>query len=196
MGKKKEKSTVEKVVEMQKQAGPPKIEPPTIESTPIKLWKDEQGKDRYVMDPSIQENGINPLNFVVGVKDFDLARHILTRGVIAVKTSTSSSEDKLNVILQSLNDMKPKDSVEASLITKATALYSQGMSYLSKLEDAKCLEHMQCYGNLATKLLRLHNETIEALSRYRRGGEQRVIVQHQQINLSDQAKAVVGQFPV
>lgn len=30
----------------------------------------------------------------------------------------------------------------------------------------------------AIKLLRLHNETIEALCRYRRKGEQRVVVQH------------------
>lgn len=44
--------------------------------------------------------------------------------------------------------------------------------------------------NTATKLIRLHNETIDALCRYRRGGEQRVIVQHIQVN--DGGKAVVG----
>lgn len=42
--------------------------------------------------------------------------------------------------------------------------------------------------------MRVYNETIETLSRYRRGGEQRVIIQHQQVNLSGQAKAVVGNF--
>jgi hypothetical protein len=42
--------------------------------------------------------------------------------------------------------------------------------------------------------MRVHNESIETLSRYRRGGEQRVVIQHQQVNVSGQAKAMVGQF--
>lgn len=37
---------------------------------------------------------------------------------------------------------------------------------------------MSAYGNIAIKYMRLHNETIEALGRYRRGGEQRVTVVH------------------
>jgi len=42
----------------------------------------------------------------------------------------------------------------------------------------------------AIKLLRLHNETIEALSRYRRGGEQKVVVQH--VNVNNGGQAIVG----
>lgn len=42
----------------------------------------------------------------------------------------------------------------------------------------------------ATKLLRLHNETVEAINKYRRGGEQRVVVQHVQVN--EGGKAIVG----
>jgi len=46
------------------------------------------------------------------------------------------------------------------------------------------------YGNLAIKLLRLHNETIETLGRYRRGGEQKVTVQH--VNVNEGGKAIIG----
>ena len=38
--------------------------------------------------------------------------------------------------------------------------------------------------------IRLHNETIETLSRYRRGGEQKVTVQH--VNVNDGGKAIIG----
>ena len=46
--------------------------------------------------------------------------------------------------------------------------------------------NMKC----AIKLLRLHNETTEALARYRRKGEQKVVVQH--VNVNDGGKAIVG----
>ena len=41
--------------------------------------------------------------------------------------------------------------------------------------------------NRATKLMRLHNETLEALNRYRRKGEQRITIQHVQVNDGGQA---------
>ena len=38
--------------------------------------------------------------------------------------------------------------------------------------------HLEPLTNLAIKFMRVHNETIEALNRYRRGGEQKVTVTH------------------
>jgi hypothetical protein len=44
--------------------------------------------------------------------------------------------------------------------------------------------------NRATKLMRLHNETLEALNRHRRKGEQKVVVQH--VNVNNGGQAVVA----
>ncbi len=192
--KKKERLEVEKVVEAKEPApSPKKIKPPEIESTPMKTWKDENGQHKLAIDPAIRSDAVTIYNQLAGVKDSELAQHIVRTGVQAIKSFDPNGEH-VNIILQSLHDMKPKDSVEASLITQAAALHSHGMTYLWRADKAERYEHMQHYGNLATKFLRLHNETIEALSRYRRGGEQRVIIQHQQVNISGQAQAVVGQF--
>lgn len=49
---------------------------------------------------------------------------------------------------------------------------------------------VEFYMKSALKLLRLHNETLEAVSRYRRGGEQKVIVQH--VNVNNGSQAIVG----
>ena len=46
--------------------------------------------------------------------------------------------------------------------------------------------------NRSSKLTRLYNETLEALMRYRRKGEQKVIVQH--VNVNDGGRAIVGNF--
>jgi hypothetical protein len=52
------------------------------------------------------------------------------------------------------------------------------MKNLRRSATADMLCHSEHYINKAIKLLRLHNETVEALNRYRRGGEQKIVVQH------------------
>ena len=48
-------------------------------------------------------------------------------------------------------------------------------------------------GNLAVKLLRTYTAQLEALKRYRSAGEQRVVVQHQHVNVTaDQAAVQVN----
>lgn len=83
-----------------------------------------------------------------------------------------------NNAIQALVDEKPQNAVEARLIAQQNALFFQGMAYLSRAENSNMLPHTELYLKSAVKLLRLHNETIEALCRYRRGGEQKVLVQH------------------
>ena len=65
------------------------------------------------------------------------------------------------------------------------------MRYLNKANQADMLWYAEFYMKSALKLLRLHNETVETLNRYKRGGEQKIVVQHNV--LAD--KAVV-QFPI
>ena len=45
-------------------------------------------------------------------------------------------------------------------------------------------------GNTAVKLLRTYTAQLEALKRYRSGGEQRVVVQHQHVNVTAEQTAV------
>jgi hypothetical protein len=44
--------------------------------------------------------------------------------------------------------------------------------------------------NRATKLMRLYNETLDCLNRHRRKGEQKVTVQH--VNVNNGGQAVIG----
>jgi len=85
--------------------------------------------------------------------------------------------------------------VEARLTAQAAVLYANGMRYLARAEQAELLDHSEHFLRHATKLLRLHNETTDALSRYRRRGEQRVVVQHQYVQVNEGGSALVaGQF--
>jgi hypothetical protein len=84
----------------------------------------------------------------------------------------------MNIMFQSLNDFKPKDAVEARLASQAAVLYQHGMDRLRQAGRADRSAHAEAEINMSIKLLRCHNETIEAINRYRRGGEQKVTVTH------------------
>lgn len=129
------------------------------------------------------------LNQAFGVKDFELTKQIFDSGV-RTHSSICTGSDCLNVVIQSIHDVQPKDAVEAKFATQASALFFHGLSNLQKAETAEMACHADHYTNKAVKLLRLHNETIEALSRYRRGGEQKVTVTHAVIT----EKAIVNNF--
>lgn len=155
-----------------------KINPPTMESTPIKFWKNEDGRYKAALSNDASSSDITEMiKSVVGVKDGDLALQIFQSGISA-HGSTGEEIRNWNVILQALHDIGPKDAVEARLALQAGALFANGMSSLGRAEKADMLGHSEHYTNRAIKLLRLHNETIEALSRYRRDGEQKVTVVH------------------
>jgi len=120
-----------------------------------------------------------------GTSEDDLAFEIINNGIGSV--IADKAESKFNVCCQSLSDAEVKDITEARLVLQANSLYSQGMKCLERGEASDKFKGMDFFMKYGIKLLRLHNETIETLSKYRRGGEQRVIVQHVNVNQGGQA---------
>lgn len=138
---------------------------------------------------SMDNPGTAVFQDLTGTNDMEIAEEIFRRGFLAMPKN-NDEQKKFNTIFQSLSDCEPKDSVEAKLCMQGTALYAQGMEYLRRGEHSNRFDHSEFYMKFAIKLLRLHNETIEALCKHRRGGEQRVVVQH--VNVNDGGQAIVG----
>jgi hypothetical protein len=139
--------------------------------------RDLESRDERLKRLGVSEGanlGASVLAEAVGKDNCNLFSHIVKKSTVAL---AGKAED-CNLALESINAEEPKDAVEVRLISQANALYSQGMGMLMRLENAERMDFMREYGNLAIKLMRAHNETIEALSRYRRGGEQKVTVVH------------------
>ena len=64
------------------------------------------------------------------------------------------------------------------------------MDMLMRAKETDLTPTLQECGSLAVKLLRTYTAQVEALARLRRGGEQRIIVQHAHID--DGGQAIVG----
>ena len=160
-------------------------------ATPVKWSKDENGQDKFEFDPT-RGNKQKLFESVMGVGDLALGINILLESAGAIEPRMKDlSKD---YIMQTINDLKPSDAIEARLAAQAAVAWLYAMKSMKLCGSADMLCHIEAMANLGIKLMRVHNETVESLARHRRGGEQRVIVQHQQVNISGEAKAVVGNF--
>ena len=128
------------------------------------------------------------LKDVMGSIDSELAMFIFNRG----KNSLTVDDEvqACSIAIESLAAESPKDVTEARLVLQKNSLFSMGMKYLERSECHNMTPQKEFCMKNAIKLLRLHNETVEALSRYRRGGEQKVLVQH--VNISDGSQGIIN----
>lgn len=157
-----------------------------LESSPLKwIKKEKQEAPSTVIERRREDNPENEdlffkrLKEVIGVKDTELAIDIFAQGAATIKTLMKDSVHGYNVTIQLLNDVKPKDAIEARLALQAHSAFSYAMTQLSRASSVEYMGNAESCANLAIKFMRIHNETIEALSKYRRGGVQQVVVHHQ-----------------
>lgn len=127
----------------------------------------------------------------VGANNVKFAGSLFSSCFHAVNDNLQGSQlvEKANDILTALNSFKPADEFEGMLITRLITLHFQSMAFISRTKSNDDLT-IDLNINRSTKLMRLYNETLETLMRYRRKGEQKVTVQH--VTIENGGKAVVG----
>jgi hypothetical protein len=100
------------------------------------------------------------------------------------------SAENLNAALAAVTGINPRDEAEAMLAAQMVGVHWLAMDLLRKANDRPRLNDA---GNMAVKLLRTFAAHLETLKRYRSAGEQRVVVQHQHVNVTaDQAAVQVN----
>jgi hypothetical protein len=102
-----------------------------------------------------------------------------------------ATPEALNVALDSVAVLAPRDGMEVMLCSQLVALHSQSMEFLRRgmLPD-QTNDGVDCNVNRATKLLRTFATMAECLRTYRVGGHQRVTVEHVTVQAGGQA--IVG----
>ena len=110
--------------------------------------------------------------------------------VMRPKGSALPTQTEFNAALAAIDGIRPGDEIEAMLAVQMVATYETAMDMLIRAKQADLMPTLQECGSLAVKLLRTYTAQVEALVRLRRGGEQRVIVQH--VTVNEGGKAIVG----
>lgn len=96
-----------------------------------------------------------------------------------------------NATHDALVAMNPADEYEGMLCSRLLALHNQYMNFMTRsCQPNQTTEGIDLNINRATKLMRLYNETLDCLNRHRRKGEQKITVQH--VNVNSGGQAVIG----
>jgi hypothetical protein len=97
---------------------------------------------------------------------------------------------QLNAMLAAVDGMQPANEAEAMLATQMAGTHRVAMDMMARAAKAPTREAMQEYGTLATKLLRTYTTQIEAFGKIRRGGSQKMRVEH--VHVYEGGQAIVG----
>lgn len=127
-----------------------------------------------------------------GSASYEFSLMILSTTISGFFTNDSyNGAFNANAVRDALIAMTPADEYEGMLCSRLLVLHNQYMHFMTRaISNTQTSQGIDLNINRATKLMRLYNETLEALNKYRRKGEQKVTVQH--VNVGNGGQAVVA----
>jgi len=134
--------------------------------------------------------GVALVTDAVGTSDLEFYSGLVRQLATAVSSNGRIDERDLNFMLAVIKDIKPKDQLEAMLAAQMAATHMAILNFAPRLHQAKTLEELDSFTRVFNQLQRTYTAQMEALKRYRTGGEQKVTVQH--VSVSEGGQAIVG----
>ena len=126
----------------------------------------------------------------LGTADRDFYTGLIDQLATAVSRGDQIDERRLNFLLSVVKGIEPKDQLEAMLAAQMATVHEATMTLGRRLANAETVEQRDSADRAFNKLARTFTTQLEALKRYRTGGEQKVTVQH--VSVSEGGQAIVG----
>ncbi len=130
------------------------------------------------------------LTDALGTSDLDFYRGLLRQLTNAVSVKGRLDERDLNFMLAVIKDVKPSDQIEAMLAAQMAATHVAILNFAPRLSRVETIQQQDSVTRAFNQLQRTFTAQMEALKRYRTGGEQKVTVQH--VSVSEGGQAIVG----
>ncbi len=171
-----------------------------VNSHPIFRTRETDGKEtiELALDENLEHtDSVNLLSArimeVTGSSDSTVGVHFLTilgKAMIPAKANLREFSSQIGTIAKTMQALAPQDEYEGQLISQLVILHEHAIEWLGKAMRTERVDFANVYLNGASKLLTRHHETLEALLKYRRKGEQRVHVEH--VHVHGGGQAIVG----
>lgn len=126
----------------------------------------------------------------IGGGDHDFVVGLIGQIVNVTGKGANYDAGAANFMLSAIKGVQPQDEVEAMLAAQMAATHMLSMTFARRLNHVDNIPQQDSAAAAYNKLTRTFATQVEALKRYRTGGEQRVTVQH--VNVSDGGQAIVG----
>ena len=167
---------------------------------PVKFKAVESDSD----NPNISLQGLNdPLYEVkmleaLGTADSNLQAHLVDQAALTFKGTASRDGFDNNATVLACNNalsilggIQPQDEIEGMLAVQMIGVHNMAMETLQRaMMGGQSFEGKQVNVNQATKMLRTFTAQMEALKKYRTGGQQKMTVEH--VHVNEGGQAIVG----
>ena len=156
----------------------PEIKPAKRQAPRIKM----RGKEMIIAQKDIMR--------ALGTNSADFTDGVLQQLANAVSPGRGADEEAINFGLAVIAGVEPKDELETMLAMQMVAVHMATMTFTRRLAHVETLDQQNSAERALNKLSRTFAMQLEALKRYRTGGEQKVVVQH--VNVNEGGQAIVG----
>jgi hypothetical protein len=126
----------------------------------------------------------------LGTWDLDFYHGLLNQLATAGSKGGQVDERGLNFMLSVMKGVQPRDQLEAMLAAQMAAVHMATMTIAQRLAHVENIPQQDSAERAFNKLSRTFTTQMEALKRYRTGGEQKVTVQH--VSVAEGGQAIVG----
>jgi hypothetical protein len=146
-----------------------------------------KGHEISIDHPS-ERVGLLLMQNALGTSDRAFMVGLLTQ--LGRATGAKVHEADLNFMVSFINGIEPRDHVESTLAAQMATVHMAMMKSIQDLPLTKNLLQQDAAERAINKFARTFIAQVEALKRYRSGGEQKVTVQH--VSVSEGGQAIVG----
>ncbi len=162
------------------------------ETTPAPRMKvtEKKGVSEISTDHPEPALGQTLLMKAVGTTNVDFLEGLLRQLVNAGSQGSEVDVDGLNFMLAVVKGIGPEDEVESMLAAQMAAVHMATMTFARRLARVETLPQQDSAERAFNKLARTFAAQVEALRRYRTGGEQKVTVEH--VHVHQGGQAIVG----
>ena len=126
----------------------------------------------------------------IGTADLDFADGLIRQLADAERRGYKVDERALNFMLAMIKGIEPRDQIEAMLAAQMAAVHNATMTFARRLNNVDNIPQQDSAERTFNKLCRTFVAQVEALKRYRTGGQQKVTVEH--VNVHAGGQAIVG----
>ncbi len=143
----------------------------------------------------VEPEDVSLLADVTGTEDRKLALRLINQvvGTLWMPPGLTAEErnERIGAAFAALKGIKPQDEIEGMLAAQMIATHNAAMEYLRRaMISDQTTVGIDLYLKHATKLLSLYAKQLETLNRNRGKGQQKVTVEHVQVQAGGQA--IVG----
>ena len=126
----------------------------------------------------------------VGSTDSDFLHGLTKQLAMAGSPGPVADEGGINFMFAVIKGIEPRDQIEAMLAAQMAAVHMASMTFARRLANVDTIPQQDSAQNAFNKLARTFAALVEALKRYRSGGEQKMTVQH--VHVAEGGQAIVG----